>query len=70
MREVGAHRRLGRVDHVAMAGQEEAVIALKQALQRLEIIAHMPGRRRHDARVPAHDVIAGEHEIGGAVLGV
>ena len=51
-------------DRVAVAGQIERLAAFCELVQRGHVIAHGAVGRRHDGGRPAHDVIAGENQIG------
>src|SRR6202051_3475646 len=54
-----------RIAHrVAVAGQINRLAALGELVQRGHVIAHGAVGRRHDGGRPAHDVIAGENQIG------
>ena len=51
-------------DRVAVAGQIDRLAAFGELVQRGHVIAHGAVGRRHDGGRPAHDVIAGENQIG------
>ncbi len=48
----------------AMAGEVERLAAARQLVQRRHVVAHGAVGRRHDRGRPAHDMIAGEQQIG------
>ena len=47
-----------------MAGQIKRLAAAREFLQRRHVVAHGAVGRRHDGGRPAHDMVAGEQQIG------
>jgi len=63
VQQVGLDQALRLPDLPTVARKIQLVAALRQPLQRADIGAHAAFRRRHDARVPAHHVVAGEEDF-------
>ena len=63
VQQVGLDGALGLFEAAAVTGQEDAVVAVEQDFERADVVGHAPFGRRHDGRVPGHDVIAGEDDV-------
>jgi hypothetical protein len=60
VKDVGLHEALGLQDAAAVARKICFVSTIEQLLERGHEVGHAAFGRRHNARVPAHHMIAGE----------
>jgi len=63
MQQVSLDQALRLLDLATVAGKIDLIVALCQALQRADVSTHAAFRWCNDARVPAHDVVAGEEDF-------